>query len=196
MGAAEELHPKNFPRGGFFPDRLIGPARERLAAARAEFLENSAEVRNWRRLEEQLDELQARSAAAEKAPEAAMKEARRLLVAGLDPAPAEDRYRQALAERDLLANRLSVLAPAVGVARKKAEDALRDRLEQTRREIEAQAVAEAARLAEELRAAVAERLMRFVALEGLCFWSSGSLMVNHSAGRGVGETCASEFAHL
>lgn len=177
----------------------VGPlaaARARLAEAREKFLAGSDEYATHGRLVAQAAELRRAVADADRVAPAALAEARRLLVAGQDPAEAEARYREALAEREVLANRLTVIEPAGRTARDAAERSLFAALERVRRQIEAEAVAEARRLADELTAAVGRLLWALSDAEQLAYWANGSTSAGLDHGRGVGETAAAEFARL
>jgi hypothetical protein len=139
-----------------FADDLAA-ARDQLAAAREQFREHPAFV-EWARLAAVLSDLRAREREAAARPAECLREARELIADGKDPSEPESRYAASLADRDIVRNRLGVVEEQLAAARPPAEAALTQALEEARLGLWEQAVAEKARLVDELTAFVESRL--------------------------------------
>ena len=87
-----------------------------LRAALGEFTAGP-EAANLRRLRNALDAAKKAAGEAKAAPDQARWLARRLIIAGEDPAPAEAEYREAVVTAELLANRVEAHAGAVAQGR-------------------------------------------------------------------------------
>lgn len=132
--------------------------RARFAHVRERFRE-TAEHETWHRAATRLAETRAALVQAEKTAEAAQRHAGKLLVAEMDPATAEEQYRRARIDAEILSSRLTTLRELEGTSRGRAERALREALEAERAIIVTAARADR----EELRAELLEFLRQKLA---------------------------------
>jgi hypothetical protein len=174
----------------------IAAARGRLAKVRDRFLTGEL-VRKLAATQATMEATRAALARAKEDEQRHLRDARQLLCDGLDPAPAEDAYRRAVADQITLANRLEVLAPAAAEARRRAERALREQLEAERVLIEREAVERAGAAAAELARLIGGRLEALHVNDRVAAYVSSNPAVNRDLpGRDVGQTASDEFCTL